>query len=384
MDIPLDEAIYVEAISSSSTGAAADADSTPTFAVYEESTDTDIGIGGNMTKRTSLTGNYRASFTASAANGFELGKWYAVIGSATIGGIATKGVLARFRIVAAEAVAGYPLTDVTKWLGGTIPAVNVTGVPIVDDKYLLGTVYATPNTAGLMDVNAKQGGGVAWNSGSITSSTLAADSIGSSQLAATGSSRGTSTLTQTQVTGGAYALSTDANGRVRIVDGTAAGEIDTSSGAIAHVILADTLTTYTSNTPQTGDSFARIGATGSGLTSLAPSVTALSTAQWTNTLATNLGTLAGHDPGETIMGATDLGTGSGFTSLPAMILDLTDGIETSITLRQAVRAIAAVATGKIADAGTGTETFKNIGGTTTRVIVTVDASGNRSAVTLSL
>jgi hypothetical protein len=117
MDIPLDEVIYVEAISSGATGVAVDADSTPTFAVYEEATDTDIGVGGNMTKRTSLTGNYRASFTASAANGFEAGKWYAVIGSATIGGIATKGVLKTFRIVLAEAVAGAPKTDVTYILG---------------------------------------------------------------------------------------------------------------------------------------------------------------------------------------------------------------------------------------------------------------------------
>lgn len=53
-------------------------------------------------------------------------------------------------------------------------------------------------------------------------------------------------------------------------------------------------------TAQTGDSFARIGSTGSGLTSLAPSATALSTATWTGTLATNLGTLAGHDPGATL------------------------------------------------------------------------------------
>jgi hypothetical protein len=42
-----------------------------------------------------------------------------------------------------------------------------------------------------------------------------------------------------------------------------------------------TLTTYTGDTPQSGDAFARIGATGSGLTSLAPAATALSTAQWT-------------------------------------------------------------------------------------------------------
>lgn len=45
-----------------------------------------------------------------------------------------------------------------------------------------------------------------------------------------------------------------------------------------------------SDVAQTGDSFARIGNNGSGLTSLAPASTALSTAQWTNTLATNLGT----------------------------------------------------------------------------------------------
>jgi len=33
------------------------------------------------------------------------------------------------------------------WRSGAIPAVNVTGVPLVDDKYLLGTIYGTPATA---------------------------------------------------------------------------------------------------------------------------------------------------------------------------------------------------------------------------------------------
>lgn len=69
---------------------------------------------------------------------------------------------------------------------------------------------------------------------------------------------------------------------------------------VARCTLTDTLTTYTGNTVQTGDSFARIGANGASLTSLAPASTALSTVQWTNTLATNLGTLAGHDPGTTL------------------------------------------------------------------------------------
>jgi hypothetical protein len=44
---------------------------------------------------------------------------------------------------------------------------------------------------------------------------------------------------------------------------------DPSTHKVAGVVLTDTLTTYTGNTVQTGDSFARIGATGSGLTTLA-------------------------------------------------------------------------------------------------------------------
>ena len=46
-----------------------------------------------------------------------------------------------------------------------------------------------------------------------------------------------------------------------------------------------TVSTLSGHTPQTGDAFARIGATGSGLTSLAPAATALSTATWTATIA---------------------------------------------------------------------------------------------------
>jgi hypothetical protein len=41
--------------------------------------------------------------------------------------------------------------------------------------------------------------------------------------------------TQSEITGGSYSLDTDANGRMRIVDGTGAGELDTSSGWIAGI-----------------------------------------------------------------------------------------------------------------------------------------------------
>lgn len=72
----------------------------------------------------------------------------------------------------------------------------------------------------------------------------------------------------------------------------ATGALDAVWSAAARTITGGTITTYTGNTPQTGDSFARIGVTGSGLTSLAPSSTALSTAVWTNGLATSITTIA--------------------------------------------------------------------------------------------
>lgn len=77
---------------------------------------------------------------------------------------------------------------------------------------------------------------------------------------------------------------------VLAINGVATTPVTTIK-AVQGLTTADTIATYTGNTPQTGDTFARIGATGSGLTSLAPSATALSTVQWTNGRAVALDNL---------------------------------------------------------------------------------------------
>jgi hypothetical protein len=80
-----------------STGAAVDADSTPTAAVYED--DTDTGLSGvTVTKRTGLTGDYRVAIAATAGNGFEVGKSYNVIVSATVDGVAAKACVFSFTL----------------------------------------------------------------------------------------------------------------------------------------------------------------------------------------------------------------------------------------------------------------------------------------------
>lgn len=57
-------------------------------------------------------------------------------------------------------------------------------------------------------------------------------------------------------------------------------------------------------------------------------------------------------------------------------------VEDGKTMREVLRIMAAVLAGKVGGAGTGTETFKGLDGTTDRVISTVDTNGNRTAVTV--
>lgn len=65
----------------------------------------------------------------------------------------------------------------------------------------------------------------------------------------------------------------------------------------------------------------------------------------------------------------------------AALLDLSNGIETSITPRQAIRLILASAAGKLSGAATTTIVIRNVGDSKDRITATVDADGNRTAVT---
>lgn len=117
MSPSLEETIILDFITSSSTGAATDADSTPTAEVFEDATDTAI-LTPTVTKRTSKTGNYRIPVACTAVNGFEAGKSYNVIASATIGGIAAKCKVGSFQVRTRDtddllATTGYTAPDNT-------------------------------------------------------------------------------------------------------------------------------------------------------------------------------------------------------------------------------------------------------------------------------
>lgn len=144
MEVPLGEVIFFDVITTNpNTIVVSDADSAPTFEVFEENTDTDIGVGTSMTKRTSKTGDYRGTFTASSGNGFELGKWYSVIVSATVAGISGKCLAMHFRIVETENNAGVRTADISEITGDTIAPANL----VKSLKTMLtGTVGTSPST----------------------------------------------------------------------------------------------------------------------------------------------------------------------------------------------------------------------------------------------
>lgn len=69
------------------------------------------------------------------------------------------------------------------------------------------------------------------------------------------------------------------------------------------------------------------------------------------------------------------------TTLAGAILDLANGVETGRTLRQALRLILAALAGKLSGAATATITIRDSNDGKNRIVATVDADGNRTAVT---
>lgn len=99
---------------------------------------------------------------------------------------------------------------VTHWVATAVATPTVAGVPEVDLTHWLGTAAATPTVAGVPEVDVTHVGG-------------------------------------------------DATSLADLKDFADAG-YDPATNKVQGVVLVDTLTTYTGNTPQTGDTFARLGA----------------------------------------------------------------------------------------------------------------------------
>lgn len=129
------------------------------------------------------------------------------------------------------------------------------------------------NANGQVDVNVVNAAGTAWGSGAITAASIASNAIAAAKIA-------TGAITNAKFAAGAIdaaAIASDAITAAKIAaDAIGSSEFaqaaaDKMWATAARTVTAATNITSTGGTtvPQTGDSFARIGATGSGLTSTA-------------------------------------------------------------------------------------------------------------------
>lgn len=143
------------------TGALTDADSVPSYRVYEDETGTAI-LTGSMAKLddTNTTGFYSEQLTLSAANGFEAGKSYSVYVTATVNSV-TGGQSGGFKVVVP--IATKAVTDLL-----VNAHAEPLGIPAADESPLdkLGYLYAALRNRVDVTASKKQfyndGGTVEW------------------------------------------------------------------------------------------------------------------------------------------------------------------------------------------------------------------------------
>jgi hypothetical protein len=134
----------------------------------------------------------------------------------------------------------------------------------------------------------------------------------------------------------------------------------------------------------TGNLNAALAAAGTsaGVASTTAAITALAWAVGpSNGVAT--ASLVSYATGE-LVGAIAPAVTLDAANFSSYLLDEED-IETGLTLRQALRVIAAATAGKVSGGGTSTITIRNaVADGANRIVATVDSNGNRSAITYDL
>ena len=128
---------------------------------------------------------------------------------------------------------------------------------------------------------------------------------------------------------------------------------------------------------QLAASLAGAGDLAGSLTAIGHAAAALSGAGEATATINALGTLAA----QIVVTGDALST----ANIAGAILDDVDAVETGLTVRQALRIIAASLAGKVSGGGTTTITFRNASADDTdRIVATVDNDGNRTAITLDV
>lgn len=207
-----------------------------------------------------------------------------------------------------------------------------------------GTIVATPATAGIPDVNVKNAGNTAWGSGAITAASIAADAITAAKVA-------DGTIDAATFAAGAInaaAIASDAITDAKVASDVTIASVTGAVGSVAGAVGSVT------------------GAVGS-VTGAVGSVAA--------------GGIAAASFAAGAINAAALATDAVTEIVDAIFAKVVAG---STSLIAAIRGWNAALLGKASGLGTTTAIYRDIADTMPVITATVDANGNRSAVTLDL
>lgn len=247
----IDDAVTFAVNTHSTSGAESDADSAPTYRIYEDETGTPL-LTGTMAllDDANTVGFYSEQITLSAANGFERGKSYTVRIRAVVGG--TAGTTERTFQVAAKVDLRYSVGVAITNSDGTAQAGGATTITLAAAASSTNDLYKGRK---ITLVGGTGSGQSRWITGYV----------GSTRVATVHAAWTTNPDSSSQyvLEGAVYAdlthLGGDAQSLADLKDFADAG-YDPATNKVQGVVLVDTVTTYTGNTPQTGDAFARLGA----------------------------------------------------------------------------------------------------------------------------
>lgn len=332
------------------------------------------------------------------------------VASAGSGGLITRGTgTGQLNVADGRADA-----DVLYYKGTTIAAPTVAGLPDVNvtkwNNLATVALPLTPTTAGrTLDVSDAGNAGIDWANidAPTTAVNLSGTTISTSQAVASVSGSVGS------VTGSVGSVAGNVGGNVSGSVGSISGitfpsnfsafSIDATGKVLLQAtqtgVTIPTVTTLTNDPTGVGTLLSRLtsgraanldnldAAVSDTLTAfdfagtyVAPNNSGITTAA---TQATNAAASAAAVDGRLPASPAAVGDAMTLTSgernsIATSLLDLANGVETSVTVRKALRAIAAAVAGKVTGSNTDVETYFAIGNTgTPRVVSNADVDGNR-------
>lgn len=286
----IDDYLTFTACIHDATGAAADADAVPSYAIYENETATAI-VTGNMAQLGAVTGFYTERVQLTATNGFEIGKCYAIRIAATVGAIPAAAAHV-FQM-------GAQINSVSGSIGGDVAGKVLGGGA--------GTITGVGTSANV----------TLWNGDALQPSDIG----------------GTPTVT--------------IYGNMQTLDA-----LWSKIQKWLRLGFRKDLFVTTDHATELGEINANTG-TGAGA--------------FANTIDS--------------LEALAASSGGGLNAAQTGDAVLDEVIEGSYTLRQMMRLISAALAGVSSGGGTTAVTFTGLDGSTPRIVATVDANGNRTAVT---